>query len=262
VIINQIHGYEVDDTTSDSVLLKIGAGEVFDKVIERTVEEGLWGLENLSAIPGSVGATPIQNVGAYGVEIGDLIVAVEAVHMSTLAVKTFTSTECAFGYRDSFFKSTSGKEWVVTRVRYNLSKVPTPVLAYKDLQPLVAASSTTQTSIREHVMAVRSKKLVAIRDALISIHIQVNPGEFVRWAIQMGFEVPPQLNSLKIKQDAEINPTNAVTKDRILTIARTLRIIFPEITDLQIHNHKSMRLIMGSELVTYATLSGWLSNNQ
>jgi len=110
--------------------------------------------------------------------------------------------------------------------------------------------------------ATRSKKLVAIRDALISIHIQVNPGEFVRWAIEMGFEVPPQLNSLKIKQDIEINPTNAVTKDRILTIARTLRIIFPEITDLQIHNHKSMRLIMGSELVNYATLSGWLSKNQ
>jgi UDP-N-acetylmuramate dehydrogenase len=158
VIINRIPGYDVVYETDKEVHLRVGAGEVFDAVVERTIDDGYWGLENLSAIPGSVGATPIQNVGAYGVEIASVIEVVEAMHIETGEARCFTTTECAFAYRDSFFKTATGRQWCVTHVTYRLQKLSTPVLSYQDLASLRAEEALTQHAIRQHVIAVRAKK--------------------------------------------------------------------------------------------------------
>ena len=102
------------------------AGESWDGLVEKTVEKGLWGLENLSAIPGTVGAAPVGNIGAYGTEVKDTIESVRAVNRETGAAKTFTNTECCFSYRHSFFKTEEGKKWIVTSVAFRLSSTPRP----------------------------------------------------------------------------------------------------------------------------------------
>jgi UDP-N-acetylmuramate dehydrogenase len=158
VIINKILGYEVQAESDDVVTLQVGSGEVFDEVIKRTIKDGYWGLENLSAIPGSVGATPIQNVGAYGVEIANAIEEVSATNIETDESKNFTPEECQFSYRDSFFKTSAGKKWCVTHVSYKLSKKPNPNLSYQDLQPLQEKGDLQQIDIREHVVMVRGGK--------------------------------------------------------------------------------------------------------
>ena len=141
-----------------TVLLTVGAGEGLDDLIEHTVEEGWWGLENLSAIPGTVGATPVQNVGAYGVEVAGRIVSVTAVHMHSKETRTFTAEECQFAYRDSFFKTSEGREWVITQVQFSLSKTPQPVLTYPDLLELSKQSVISQRDIRMTLIEIRSKK--------------------------------------------------------------------------------------------------------
>lgn len=150
----------------DAVLLIAGAGETFDAVVAHTVARGWWGLENLSCIPGSVGATPVQNVGAYGVEIADVLDSVEVYDTEDDAVSTFTSTMCAFGYRDSHFKHVDGKRYIITRVTYRLTRTPTPRLHYRDLADWERARreagaqdvAPTLEEIRAAVCAIRSRK--------------------------------------------------------------------------------------------------------
>ncbi len=159
VIKNCIGGLEVLKHTKDVICVKVGAGEVFDRLVYRTVNEGWWGLENLSAIPGSVGAVPIQNVGAYGVEVSSFITEVEAVHKKTQTERIFSREECHFGYRDSFFKTTEGKEWIVTAVTFCLSKTACPILEYKDLKAKFAeVTNPSQQKIRETIIEIRNQK--------------------------------------------------------------------------------------------------------
>jgi UDP-N-acetylmuramate dehydrogenase len=158
VVHNALFGREYTQLDTNRVIAQFGAGESLDEVIADTVGRGYWGLENLSHIPGTVGATPVQNVGAYGVEVKDLIVEVIAQHSITTEIKTFSNAECAFGYRDSYFKTAAGKEWVITAVTFVLHSIPQPKLAYKDLAALAQTDLVTQDSIRDHIIAVRSKK--------------------------------------------------------------------------------------------------------
>lgn len=132
VIHNVIKGRVVKEH-GDEVLLTIGAGEIFDEIVAFAVSNGWWGLENLSCIPGSVGATPIQNIGAYGVEIQDHIVSVDACDSKSDSVVRLEKDACAFGYRDSLFKHEEGKQYIVTGVTYRLTKKPNPILHYRDL---------------------------------------------------------------------------------------------------------------------------------
>lgn len=141
-----------------SVLVTAAAGEVFDELVASTVDRGLWGLENLSHIPGSVGATPIQNVGAYGVEVSSLIYAVVTYHVPSQTIRTFTADECQFGYRDSFFKTSIGREYVVTAVQFLLRTTPTPRLLYKDLSDYFGNQIPQLQEVREAVIVIRSKK--------------------------------------------------------------------------------------------------------
>lgn len=157
VIKNAIESLVVTED-GDDVLVSVGAGMNFDDFVARTVSEGWWGLENLSHIPGTVGATPVQNVGAYGVEVSDVIEAVHTVDMTTQKSVQFTNTECQFGYRDSRFKQQSGR-YLITSVTFRLSNISKPQLTYKDLA-IQGFDETTiiPEQVRQAVIAIRSKK--------------------------------------------------------------------------------------------------------
>jgi|AntRauTorckE6833_2_1112554.scaffolds.fasta_scaffold07174_3 UDP-N-acetylmuramate dehydrogenase len=157
VIKNSIVQRQVD-VDGEMVQVTAGAGENWDEFVSDMCEHGYWGIENLSAIPGTVGATPIQNVGAYGVEVSQVITQVTAIHKETVQEKQFTPAECQFGYRDSYFKSPAGKQWVVTAVMCTLSTSPAPQLQYADLQALQTQEPLTPLAIRQAVMQIRAQK--------------------------------------------------------------------------------------------------------
>jgi len=142
----------------ETVELTVGAGEVLDEVVAHTVARGWWGIENLSHIPGTVGATPVQNVGAYGVEVKDIITQVEVFDCTTLEFKTLSNAECMFAYRHSLFKTELGQKYIVTSVTFALSLTPKPVLSYKDLNARFADVEPSQSDIRQAVIEIRSKK--------------------------------------------------------------------------------------------------------
>jgi UDP-N-acetylmuramate dehydrogenase len=158
VILNKIKGLEYVEGEDGEVVLACGSGEVLDEVVEDTVARGLWGIENLSAIPGTVGATPVQNVGAYGVEVSEIISEVEAVNITDGSVKIFSNSECEFGYRNSFFKKENGKKYFITKVKIKLNKIPSPKISYADLANKFGDHTPTQQEIRESLISIRSEK--------------------------------------------------------------------------------------------------------
>ena len=159
VIVIRISGRTYDLEPDGTVLAGLGAGEVFDEVVADTVSRGWWGLENLSHIPGTVGATPVQNVGAYGVEMSDIITAVEVFDTNKMESRTLTPAECQFGYRDSIFKTKAGKNLIVTHVQCRLTTKSQPQVGYVDLVDLGAqAGQLTSAQVREAVVAVRARK--------------------------------------------------------------------------------------------------------
>ena len=135
------------------------AGENWDRFVATTVERNLSGLENLSGIPGTVGATPVQNVGAYGVEVKDLINGVEAVNLETGEIKRFSNEECQFDYRSSFFKTAPGKKFVIVAVSYILSTKFQPNISYNDLAVYFSMRQPQNASeVRDVVLAIRASK--------------------------------------------------------------------------------------------------------
>ncbi|KKW12529.1 MAG: UDP-N-acetylenolpyruvoylglucosamine reductase [Parcubacteria group bacterium GW2011_GWA2_49_9] len=118
----------------DSVPVVVGAGESWDGFVAQAVEKGLWGIENLSGIPGTVGAAPIQNIGAYGTEVKDTILWVEVFDIKAGKLRRLTNAECRFAYRDSMFKHQVEGPFIVCRVAFLLRKDGVPNLEYKDLQ--------------------------------------------------------------------------------------------------------------------------------
>ncbi|OGG48316.1 UDP-N-acetylenolpyruvoylglucosamine reductase [Candidatus Kaiserbacteria bacterium RIFCSPHIGHO2_01_FULL_51_33] len=142
-----------------------GAGEPWDPFVVRTIESGLSGLENLSGIPGTVGGTPVQNVGAYGVEVGTAIAWVEAYSMKTYKKRLFQNTDCQFGYRTSFFKTEEGRQWIITRVAFHLSKNGAPNLSYREVRDYFTNRETPPTplEVREAVLLIRSRKFPDIK---------------------------------------------------------------------------------------------------
>ncbi|GMU73909.1 MAG: UDP-N-acetylenolpyruvoylglucosamine reductase [Candidatus Campbellbacteria bacterium] len=149
--------YEDQD---DAVRAIAGAGVDWDTFVADTIAHGAFGLENLSGIPGTVGASPIQNIGAYGAEVKDTIEWVETISLDTREIKIFPNTACAFGYRDSFFKTLEGKRYVVTRVAFRLSKTFVPNTAYKDIEAYFGGVVPSDAdAVRTAVRSVRERKL-------------------------------------------------------------------------------------------------------
>lgn len=158
VIKMEISGTEVVLETESELHVRVGAGVVWDAFVKDMCERGLWGVENLSGIPGTVGATPVQNVGAYGVEIQEVLESVACLDTETGETTTFTNTECEFAYRDSFFKHASQGRYAITHVVFVLSKIAQPKIAYKDLTEYFLEKKPTLLEIREAVIAIRSHK--------------------------------------------------------------------------------------------------------
>lgn len=157
VILNRILGRSYVEET-DRVHLTVGAGEMLDDVVAYTVSNSWWGMENLSHIPGTIGATPVQNVGAYGVEVKDLITTVRALNTETMQFVELHNEDCRFGYRDSMFKHPEGAQYIVTGVTYRLLAVPQPNIEYRDLQIRLQDIEPTQAEIRETVINIRLEK--------------------------------------------------------------------------------------------------------
>lgn len=134
------------------------AGETWHQVVRFSVEQGLSGLENLALIPGSVGAAPIQNIGAYGVELSDVLVRVEAYDTEQMAWKVFDTEACCFGYRDSLFKQRENR-YIVTAIDLRLSREFRPVLHYGPLQALREQPELTAAQVMQTVIDVRRAKL-------------------------------------------------------------------------------------------------------
>ncbi len=150
---------EVVKETEEYVHVRVGSGYVWDDFVAHCVAQGWAGVENLSAIPGEVGASAVQNIGAYGVEVRDVIVSVEALALDG-TTRTFTNEECQYGYRDSIFKRDLRGQYIVTHVSYRLEKSPTYRLDYGDLRTRVEAQGEpTLKSVRNAVTAIRKSKL-------------------------------------------------------------------------------------------------------
>lgn len=155
-------GFEVLKENGDEVMLKVASGENWDTVVEKIVEMELSGVEAMSAIPGTMGATPTQNVGAYGQEIADVFVELEGYDHSENAWKTIAGKDCNFSYRSSAFKERKISDFIITSVTLRLSKKPPQVPIYHRLNPYFAGRNDGEVSvreIREAVVEVRSKIL-------------------------------------------------------------------------------------------------------
>ena len=118
IIVNQIHGLEIVHEDIDSVTVRVGAGEEWNHFVLWAVDQNLWGIENLVLIPGTVGASPVQNIGAYGVEIKDVFHSLEAWHIAEKKIMVFDKAACSFGYRESIFKNKHKGEFIITSVIY------------------------------------------------------------------------------------------------------------------------------------------------
>ncbi len=162
VIVNKIPGYEVFEEDETNVYLTLGAGENWDSVVERSVKAGLTGIEALSLVPGTAGATPIQNVGAYGQEVSQTLTTVEAFDTKAGEFVTLAGTDCGFSYRNSRFKTNDRGRFYITGLVLHLRKGnPLPpfyssVQAYFDEHGI---KDYTPDALRQAVVAIRSAKL-------------------------------------------------------------------------------------------------------
>jgi UDP-N-acetylmuramate dehydrogenase len=165
VLLAAFRGVEIT-RDNDGVLMKACAGEVWDEVVAEAVACGFAGIECLSGIPGLVGATPIQNVGAYGQEIGDVVESLRTIDLESLEKRVFPAGECGFGYRSSVFRECPGRHLVLD-VTFRLRPGGTPTLAYQELRSAVEArgSSPGVADVREAVLELRRSKSMVLDPA-------------------------------------------------------------------------------------------------
>ncbi|MBI3494689.1 UDP-N-acetylmuramate dehydrogenase, partial [Candidatus Saccharibacteria bacterium] len=163
VILNRIMGFEIYDQDPAATKIRVGAGEIWDSVVQRSTENGLSGIECLSAIPGCSGAAPVQNIGAYGQEIADTLIELEAYDLQTKQFATFNNSDCDFTYRRSIFNSGSQKgRYVITSISLQLQKTIMQPPFYSSLQTYLDKNQITDYSpynLRNAVVAVRANKL-------------------------------------------------------------------------------------------------------
>ena len=144
----------------ERVDIRVEAAHDWDELVAWSVEQGLWGIENLSAIPSSVGAAPVQNIGAYGAEAKDAITVVEYFDIRTMEVVRLSNEECRFAYRESIFKQELKGVAIILAVEFRLSRTPRPNLGYGDvIKEVEARGGATLANIRDAICAIRSSKL-------------------------------------------------------------------------------------------------------
>lgn len=162
LIKNNIKGIEVVEETDEEIILRVGAGEVWHDFVMYCVANNYAGLENLSLIPGTVGASPMQNIGAYGVEVKDVILNVETMHLKDLTIKNFSNETCEFDYRSSVFKTSQKGKYFITAVIFKLSKKPKINSSYGAIEDELKKMGVVHPSIQDvskAVINIRQSKL-------------------------------------------------------------------------------------------------------
>lgn len=156
-------GISIINTTENKVIIDVEAGENWHEFVSWTVNNGFGGLENLSLIPGNVGTSPVQNIGAYGVELKDVFVSCDAIHRQTLDLKTFSNQDCKFGYRQSKFKNELKNQYIITKVRFELTKnqhkIKTEYGAIQDELAKLNIDHATPKDVALAVINIRQSKL-------------------------------------------------------------------------------------------------------
>ena len=162
VLHNEIKGKQVLKEDDDHIYVKTGGGEVWHEFVEYCISNGFAGVENLALIPGRNGASPIQNIGAYGVEVKDVFYELEAFHIAERKVYTFNAEDCAFGYRDSVFKNKFKGHFLISSVTYRLNRKPDFKTSYGAITQELEKMGVQDLSIRaigDAVIRIRSSKL-------------------------------------------------------------------------------------------------------
>lgn len=160
VLLNQIWGKKIIKEDDNNIYLKVSSGEFWPSLVEFTVENGWGGLENMTNIPGKAGAAPTQNIGAYGAELKNVLVSLEAFELKTGEIVEFTNEECNFSYRNSIFKNKYKNKYFITSIVLKLDKKPKLNLSYKPLADAFAGKEIDNISISDV-----SKKVAEIRDS-------------------------------------------------------------------------------------------------
>jgi UDP-N-acetylmuramate dehydrogenase len=162
VLKNNVPGIEVVKEDEDDIFIKAGAGVNWHHFVKYCVNNNYAGVENLSLIPGNVGASPMQNIGAYGVEIKDVFYELEAFHLHEKVIQKFTSADCEFGYRESVFKKKFKNQFVILNVTYRLKKNPVFNISYGAIEHELERMKIEKLSIKaisDAVIRIRSSKL-------------------------------------------------------------------------------------------------------
>jgi len=157
-----LSGKSVLEDTEDRCLIEAAAGEPWHEFVVWTLENGFNGLENLSLIPGNVGASPMQNIGAYGVEIKDVFESLTALNINTGETRVFNAEDCVFGYRDSIFKQAEKGRWIIVSVVFKLTRKASVSIAYGTIQKVLTAhkiTNPTSKQVGQAVTAIRQSKL-------------------------------------------------------------------------------------------------------
>lgn len=168
VLINTIAWKKIIKQTDNHIIVSFGSGEVFNDIVQRSVDNNYSGIENLIAIPGTIGAAPVQNIGAYGIEIRDRIVQVSGIDLKTGVKKTYTNEQCEFWYRDSIFKHTLKNQFFITEVTLQLTKVDksyNPKIHYGDIETMLLVQwrdgiqQLTPKQVSQAIADIRASKL-------------------------------------------------------------------------------------------------------
>lgn len=162
VVLNSLKGTEIINEDNDTVLIHSMGGESWDDLVTFSVERNFWGIENLALVPGTVGASPMQNIGAYGVELKDTLVKVYCIDIDTENEVVFDNHECNFGYRDSIFKNEMKDRYFITAIDVLLSKKPNKNIEYKVLKNYIEEHNLkveTSKDVSNIVSTIRRSKL-------------------------------------------------------------------------------------------------------
>lgn len=198
-----IKGMEIVEENDEHVWVRIGAGEIWDDFVAWAVERGYGGVENLSFIPGHVGAAPVQNVGAYGMEAGDTIERVEAIQIEEARKDVIDAADCRFAYRDSIFKGEWKNKYIITYVVFRLTKAPEFRLNYGSVQEeLQKLGEVNLKNIRQAIIHIRRAKLPDVKEL-------PNAGSFFK------NPVVPREQAEQLKEKYPELPVYPVDKDRV-----------------------------------------------
>ena len=162
VILNNIKGKEIIDQNQQSIFLKIGAGENWHELVMYCVDNGWGGIENLSLIPGNTGTAPMQNIGAYGVEIKETFLELEALEISSGKIVKFNNSDCEFGYRESVFKNKMKNQYIILNITLELKKNPVLNINYGDVKAILESQNIKNPGIKEvsnAIISIRQSKL-------------------------------------------------------------------------------------------------------